>query len=254
MLLVTAPSKTQSPIGRHFAEFTLPAFLEKSSCLIDILQPYSVEDLCRLMHISHPLAASTRQRIIDFRPPPTLANSCQAIFTFQGDAYSSLTPEKYTEEELNHSQRHLRILSGLYGILRPLDLIFPYRLEMSCKMTGPGWNNLYQFWGETITTAINAACRDHMDKTVINLASTEYSRTINRKTLTANLLTITFQQKKGDGFATIPIHSKRARGLMIHYLITNRLTRADQLQDFDLDRYRFARDFSTTDSWIFRQE
>lgn len=254
MLLITAPSKTQNRIDRYLSFFTEPSFFSKSTSLIDQLKAYSVTDLCHLMKISRTLGESTHQRIADFRPPLTLENSRQALFTFQGDAYESLTPATYTEKQLRHAQRHLRILSGLYGSLRPLDLMFPYRLEMGCKITGKGWNNLYQFWGDTITDSINFDCKDHPDPTVINLASNEYSRVINMKKLLSRPVTITFQQKKGDGYATIPIHSKRARGLMIHYVIINGLTHAEQLQQFNLGEYSFHKELSTADNWFFRRK
>jgi len=254
MLLITAPSKTQNRIVHHVPLFTEPYFLSKSKILIDQLRTYSVPDLCHLMKTSTTLGESTHQRILDFHPPLTPKNSGQALFTFQGDAYESLTPKSYTEEQLLHAQRHLRILSGLYGILRPLDLMFPYRLEMGCRLVGKNWNNLYQFWGDAITENINADCRDHQDETVINLASNEYFRVINTKKLAPRLITITFQQKKGNAYTTIPIHSKRARGLMIHFVITHGLTQAEQLQQFRLGDYSFHEELSTLDNWFFRRE
>ena len=142
MLLITAPAKTQNRIDRQMPFFTEPCFLSRSMILIEQLRTYSVADLCRLMKTSIALGESTHRRIRDFCPPLTLENSGQALFTFQGDAYESLSPTTYTTEQLHHAQRHLRILSGLYGILRPLDLMFPYRLEMGCKLAGQGWNSL----------------------------------------------------------------------------------------------------------------
>jgi len=254
MLIITAPSKTQNPINRHFPFCTEPRFLARSEILIDRLHSFSLPDLCSMMKTSVNLGESTRQRILAFRPPLSLENSRQAIFTFQGDAYESLTPDTYTEEQLHHAQRHFRILSGLYGILSPLDLMFPYRLEMGCKLTGKGYENLYQFWGDAITDAINADCGDHQDQTVVNLASHEYFRVINTKRLEPRLVTVTFQQKKNTGYATIPIHSKRARGMMIHFMITNGITQAEHLKQFNLGDYRFCEEISTTESWFFRQE
>jgi len=254
MLLITAPSKTQKQSERHIPVYTEPRLLDQSKQLIEVLQHYTVAELGQLMNIRPPLAESTRQKIHYFRPPLTLDNSRQAIFTFQGDAYSSLTPELYSQAQLEHAQNHLRILSGLYGILRPLDLIFPYRLEMGCRLATDKWKNLYQFWGDTITNVINADCMHHADQTLVNLASTEYARVINRKKLIPRLVSITFQQKKGDGYSTIPIHSKRARGAMIHYVITNQLTEAAELRKFNLDGYRFTPHRSTADNWLFQRE
>ena len=254
MLIITAPSKTQNQIKRLFPFSTEPRFLARSEILIDRLQSFSLPNLCSLMKTSVNLGTSTRQRILDFRPPLTLSNSRQAIFTFQGDAYESLTPETYTEEQLHHAQNHFRILSGLYGILRPLDLMFPYRLEMGCKLAGKGYENLYQFWGDAITDAINADCADHQDQTVVNLASDEYFRVINAKRLVPRLVTVTFQQKKNDDYRTVPIHSKRARGMMIHFMITNHITQAEHLKQFNQGNYRLCEEMSTTDRWFFRQD
>lgn len=251
MLLVTAPSKTQQTINLQFPTHTLPPFLPESSALIDLLREYTTADLCRLMNMSAALGESTRRRILEFQLPLTPENSCQAIFTFQGDAYASLSPDQYSRQQLLHAQDHLRILSGLYGILRPLDLMFPYRLEMGTRLATGEWKNLYDFWGNKITEQINDACRHHQDNTVINLASVEYAKAISRKILVPRLITVTFKERKGDGYRTIPIHSKRARGMMLHYMISNRLTKAEQLLGFQLGGYIFTEEFSTVDSWVF---
>lgn len=254
MLLITAPSKTQQPVIREFPIYTFPAFLNESSELIDILRDYSLEGLCSLMKMSTKLGENTLRQIQDFQLPLTPENCSQAIFTFQGDAYSSLTPEKYSEQELQHAQQHVRILSGLYGILRPLDLMHPYRLEMGARLAVGAHTNLYGFWGDKITTSINEVCSQHSDTTLINLASAEYSKVIGKKYLEPHLLTITFRERKGDVYKTIPIHSKRARGMMIHYVISNQLTQATELQQFTLGGYSFADDLSTADTWIFTRD
>lgn len=219
MLLITAPSKTQQAINRQFTTFTQPDFMEKSEQLIRILHEFSVEELGSLMKMSKKLAEGTKEKILAFRPPCTFENSRQAIFTFQGDAYSSLTPDLYSDSQLLHAQAHIRVLSGLYGILRPLDLMFPYRLEMGLRLANKEWKNLYEFWSSTVTDAINAECKQCKYTTVINLASVEYTKVIDKKSLNPQLLNITFQERKGDEYKTIPIHSKRARGMMLHYVI-----------------------------------
>ena len=253
MILLTAPSKTQAPIDRHFPIATTPRLLAKSTELLDLLRPLGVAELARLMKMSTKLAESTAGRIAQFHPPLTLANSRQAIFTFQGDAYDHLTPRDYSETELDHTQRHLRILSGLYGLLRPLDLMFPYRLEMGQKLDTAAGSTLYQFWGDTLTTLLNEDLRALTERTVINLASHEYARAIQPAKLDGDWLTITFQQRKGDGWATIPIHAKRARGAMIHYTITHQLTIPEDLKNFRFDGYRFSPELSSGNHWIFQQ-
>lgn len=251
MLLITAPSKTQLAMSRFFPSFTLPVFLKKSNTLIEFLRGYTAEELCSLMNMSEALGQSTRQRISDFQLPLTLENSRQALFTFQGDAYSSLNPEFYNEKQLLHAQEHIRILSGLYGILRPLDLMFPYRLEMGTRLASRKWKNLYDFWGNDITEKINDDCSRHRDNTVVNLASAEYAKVINRKILVPQFITVTFQERKEGSYKTIPIYSKRARGMMLHYVISNQLTEPQQLLEFSLEGYTFAKERSTADNWIF---
>jgi cytoplasmic iron level regulating protein YaaA (DUF328/UPF0246 family) len=251
MLLVTAPSKTQETINRKYATYTLPPLLEMSSVLVTRLREFSVSDLCTLMKMSKKLGESTFRRFEDFILPLTPDNARQALFTFQGDAYSSLTPELYSELQLKHAQHSVCILSGLYGVLRPLDLMHPYRLEMGTRLTLNRHNNLYEFWGNTITDYLNEACSDHKDKTIINLASAEYSRAIKTKMLDPRLVTVTFKERKGDTYTTIPIHSKRARGMMIHYVVSNQVTAAEELQQFTAGGYSFAGALSTADTWIF---
>lgn len=254
MLLITAPSKTQQPIDRQFTQFTRPSYLKQSEKLIHILKRYGLEELGTLMKMSETLAEKTREKILAFQPPCTLGNCKQAIFTFQGDAYSSLTPESYSEPQLAHAQAHIRILSGLYGILRPLDLMFPYRLEMGCKFATAEWKNLYDFWGNTLTDAINEECEQYKYATVINLASVEYTKVIHKKHLVPQLLTITFQERKGDDYKTVPIHSKRARGMMLHYVIENQLNSAEQLLLFNMAGYSFSKERSNTTNWIFTRD
>ncbi len=254
MLLVTAPSKTQETIKRDFATYSLPPLLEMSSELVTRLREFSRDDLCSLMKMSKKLGESTFTRIEDFELPLTPENSRQALFTFQGDAYSFLTPELYSEQELQHAQQSVCILSGLYGVLRPLDLMHPYRLEMGTRLTINRHNNLYEFWGNTITEYLNQASSAHTDKTLINLASNEYSRAIKTKILSPRMITVSFKERKGDTYKTIPIHSKRARGMMIHYVISNQLTTAEELQQFTDGGYSFAALDSNADNWIFTRE
>ncbi len=254
MLLVTAPSKTQEAISPAPREYSLPPFLEKSADLIALLRDYSLDELCALMKMSPRLGESTREKLTNFQLPLTPENACQALFTFQGDAYSSIRPTAYQPAQLAHAQRHLRILSGLYGILRPLDLMHPYRLEMGLKLaTGQG-GNLYQFWGNLLTEQINRTCERYGHKTVVNLASNEYSRAINKKLLGPRFLTITFKEQKAGGYKTIPIYSKRARGMIIDMMIEKQLDTVEQLQLFAEDNYAFSAEFSTEKEWVFTRD
>ena len=261
MLLITAPSKTQrsqlSNPAMASEHFTLPVFFERSKRLNSELAKLSLTELCQLMKMSETLGKSTHQRISHFVEEPTSTNCLPALFTFQGDAYSSLTPESYDQQQLLHAQAHLRILSGLYGILRPLDLMSPYRLEMATRLQTENSANLYQFWGDMITENINEDLAGLAEPVVVNLASTEYSKVIHAKRLEGRMLTITFKEKKGDDYRTVPIHSKRARGMMIHFMITEQLTAPGPLRDFNLGGYTYRDDLSSLsqkDEWIFTRE
>lgn len=254
MIFITSPSKTQTPQPHHCPTATQPILLDKSEELIKLLRPLSVEELSKLMKMSSKLGQSTADRIHNFQPPLTEQNSNQALFTFTGDAYDSLRPLEYSNEQLNYAQQSLRILSGLYGLLRPLDLMFPYRLEMGLKLTTPAGSTLYQFWNDEISSLLDRDLAGHKEQTIINLASTEYSKAVRPQLIDGFWLDIVFRQKKKESWATIPIHAKRARGAMIHYAITNEISTREQLQSFDLNGYRFDPDLSTSDNWVFLQD
>lgn len=254
MLLLTAPSKTQNIIDRSFPVSTVPLLIDQSRELIDTLQQYSIDELCSLMKMSRTLGELTAERIAVFQLPFTASNSRQAIFTFQGDAYDAITPMDYSKEQLLHAQGHLAILSGLYGVLRPLDLMQPYRLEMGTRLETARGRNLYQFWGKSITEVINRECEKHGITSVVNLASTEYYKVLQKKDLIPAQLTVTFREQKGDTYKTVPIHSKRARGMMIHFMIENRLSKPEQLRKFTAGGYALNEQLSTENEWTFTRK
>ncbi len=251
MQIITTPSKTQRFNGRVFAQHSLPALFEKTKLLINRLQLMDRAELSRLMKISDRLTDSTCQLINNFAWSLSPENSKQALFTFQGDNYSAIQADHYTTEQLHYAQKYLFILSGLYGILRPLDLMQPYRLEMGCSLSIDGAANLYHFWKKPITDIINQTLAKSSDRILVNLASAEYSRVVDQKTLRGGMITIIFKQLHNGKYRTIPIHSKRARGLMIHFAIDNRITKAENLQDFNLEDYCFSREDSTAAEWLF---
>ncbi|BHH81725.1 peroxide stress protein YaaA [Desulforhopalus sp. 52FAK] len=251
MQLITAPSKTQEFNGRIFTGHTLPQCLATSLTINNILQKMTRDELSTRMKTSAKLTESTYQRIQNFETPFTIDNAKQAIFTFQGDAYDAIDAENYSAQELEHAQKHLNILSGLYGLLRPLDLMQPYRLEMGLKLAVGNCKNLYQLWRDEITGVLNKRLAQSTDATVVNLASTEYSKVIDRKQLQGKIIEVAFQQEHKGQIKTIPIHSKRARGMMIHYAISNRIEQARQLQQFDLDGYGLDSSKTTDTSWVF---
>jgi cytoplasmic iron level regulating protein YaaA (DUF328/UPF0246 family) len=253
MQLITAPSKTQEFNGRLSDIFTLPHCIHTSEQINTRLRVMDKETLSQLMKTSPKLTESTYRRIHDFVTPFTLKNARQALFTFQGDAYEAIEAESYSEIQLEYAQNHLCILSGLYGILRPLDLMQPYRLEMAAKLEVKGCKNLYQLWQNEVTETLNSRfTRDH-EQVVVNLASAEYSRVIDKKQLKAKIIEMVFRQEHKGRLKTIPIHSKKARGLMIHFAISNRIEKAADLKDFDLDGYSLNSEESTDLKWIFQK-
>ena len=212
------------------------------------------EELAGLLKTSEKLTNATYRRIHSFTTKLTLQNASQALFTYQGDAYSAIAADRYTDEELRHAQQHLVILSALYGILRPLDLMQPYRLEMTSPLSVTGAENLYQFWRDSITEIINSSLLENDDRMLINLASNEYAKMVNKQELLGKILTITFKQKHRGKSRVIPIHAKRARSLMVHYIISNRITEPLGLRDFCADGYIFCAAETTEKEWAFCRE
>jgi uncharacterized protein len=251
MQLIISPAKTQQFNGRNFAHFSQPACLNQAEQLNYRLQHLDNPALASLLKTSTPLTVATRQRIEAFTTPFSLVNARQALFTFQGEAFKAITADRYSREELAHAQSHLFILSGLYGILRPLDLIQPYRLEMATPLNIGNSGNLYQFWRERVTSLLCQAVGE--DGVCVNLASQEYFRVINRHRL-IKVVTISFKQEEKGILRTIAIHAKRARGLMVHHMISRRLTRAEQLQGFNLEGYAINEAESTAGEWVFSRK
>lgn len=251
MLMLVSPAKTLDYTGTDFDRFTLPAFLDCSQTLVKQLNRYSVEDLSELMHISDKLAKLNYQRYQDFETPFTPENAKQALLVFKGDVYKGMTVENYTEDDLAFAQGCLRILSGLYGVLRPLDLMQPYRLEMGTKLTTEKSKNLYEFWGSQISDSLNADLEGDADPCVVNLASKEYFKSVDIKALKARVLDIDFKENKAGTYKIVAIHAKRARGLMADYVIRNRIKTVEALQGFDSEGYTFRDSLSEPNRWVF---
>ncbi len=252
MIIVISPAKTLDfetpPITR---EHTQPGFLDDSAALIETLRKLEPDQIGALMSISPKLAVLNSNRYFSWRRPFTLDNAKQAIFAFKGDVYTGLDAETMTETELAFAQRHLRMLSGLYGVLRPLDLMQPYRLEMGTQLQNPRGNNLYEFWGDKITLALNQDLADQHDTTLINLASNEYFQSVHPGKLNARIITPVFKDQKNGVYKIISFFAKKARGMMSRYIIRNKLTAPDAIKNFDVAGYRFSKADSTQDEWIF---
>ena len=259
MIFIAAPSKTQKCEKQPTISpnITTPQLLTKSDEIISTLKQFSHKELATLLKTSPALTQSAYQCIHNFSIPFTKENAEPAILLFKGDAYSAITPNEYSDKEMNYVQQHLRILCALYGIIRPLDLMQKYRLEMQAKLAVGDSGNLYQFWRESVSGILAAEIAGSDDKTIVNLASTEYSKVIDQKIIKevgGKMINIIFQQSHPKkGYKTIPIHSKRARGLMIHYAITKRLAKAASLRSFTLDNYHLEKELSTETDWVYRR-
>ena len=247
MLAVISPSKTQDFSQCNIDFFTQTRQIDSSDELIGILKNKSKSQISKLMSLSEKLSELNFDRFQKFKLPFTLDNAKQAILAFKGDVYNGINAPELSSEDLEFAQGKVRMLSGLYGVVRPLDLIQPYRLEMGTKLSNAKGGDLYDYWGSEISSVLN----DDEPDLIINLASNEYFKAIDKKTLNANILDIVFKEKKGDSYKVIGIYAKRARGLMVNYIIRNRLESPEALKDFSDEGYRFDKELSTDSSWVY---
>jgi len=205
------------------------------------------------MGISDKLADLNATRFHDWQPDFTPDNARQAILAFKGDVYAGMQAETFSDDDFTVAQQHLRMLSGLYGVLRPLDLMQPYRLEMGIRLQNPKGSDLYQFWGETITHTLNEALAAQGDNIIVNLASDEYFRAVKPKLLAGEIVKPVFLDEKNGVFKVISFYAKKARGLMSRYIIENRLTTPEQLKAFDVDGYVFDEEMSKKNELVFKR-
>ncbi|HEY9104097.1 peroxide stress protein YaaA [Chitinimonas sp.] len=254
MLFVLSPAKTldfETPVPTRKA--TQPDFTAHSARLIEVLRDKTPAEIGQLMSISDPLAALNVARFQAWSPEFTEANSRQAIFAFMGDVYEGLNAATLDGKTLERAQQKLRILSGLYGLLRPLDRMQPYRLEMGTRLANPGGKNLYEFWGDTITEALNAELAAQKSPVLVNLASDEYFKSVKPKKLKARLVECVFEDYKNGKYKIISFYAKRARGLMARFALQHRIDKVDGLRDFDVEGYRYEAEVSSTDTLVFRR-
>lgn len=242
--LDTTPVKLDLNLGQ-------PPLLDQAEVLMGTTRGLQPPELRALMGISEKLAQLTYERFQDFSTPFSPLNAKPAALTFNGDVYLGLDARTLSAPDLSWAQDHVGILSGLYGLLRPLDLMQPYRLEMGSRLQTPRGKNLYAFWGERITVAINAQLQGHADTTLVNLASNEYFKAVKTKQLQGPVITPVFKEIREAGPKVISFMAKRARGLMTRYMVTERLDRPEGLKDFTADGYRFDPALSTEDRWTF---
>jgi len=250
MLMVISPAKALNfAPAPPFAPLTLPAFREDTASLAKTAQRLTGPDLRRLMGISEDLAKLNRQRFQAFDPHSE--DGLQAVLAFNGDVYRGLAARELDQAGLKWAQDHLRILSGLYGLLRPLDAIQPYRLEMGSRLKTRRGASLYEFWGDRIALALNAAAAGQSDPTLINLASQEYFAAVDLAALSLPVVNCHFREERDGALVTLSFFAKRARGLMARFAIDGRIDRASDLKAFDLERYAFRPDRSTETDWVF---
>lgn len=252
MQIIISPSKAMDFDSEPtLTDHTFSEFKEDSCSLMEQLKILSPMDLSSLMKISEKLGELNYERNQSWQTPFTPDNAKQCIYAFKGDVYTGLDAETLNKKEIQFAQKHLRILSGLYGLLKPLDLIQPYRLEMGTRFANNRGANLYQYWGTQLTDRLNEELTDSI---LINLASNEYSKALQFKSLEAEIITPVFKDKKNGEYKLISFYAKKARGLMSRYIITNNLDSAEQLREFDLDGYKYNPKLTKNNDWVFTRE
>jgi len=245
MLTLLSPAKSLDfetpPITKAT---TQPAMLDRSELLVGALRDLSAKNLSSLMGISEKLGALNHERFANWHTPFTKSNARQAVIAFKGDVYRGLDIESFSADDFKFAQKHLRILSGLYGVLRPLDLIQPYRLEMGTRFQNENGKDLYAFWGNRISESLNDQLRSLKSGTVINLASIEYFKSVDTTALNADVVSPSFKDLKNGNYKIISFYAKKARGMMAAWIIQNRIEDERQLKDFAVSGYRYSSDFS----------
>lgn len=254
MLIVLSPAKTLDYVTPAATDvYTLPDFAWHSAELIEILRKMSPAQISSLMDISDALASLNVARYASWSPTSTVENAKQAMLAFDGDVYEGLDATTLTARQLDYAQSHIRILSGLYGVLRPLDLMQPYRLEMGTRLANGRGKDLYAFWGDLVTESLNKAIAAQKGHVLVNLASEEYFKVVKPRLLDAEIITPVFEEWKGGKYKIISFYAKRARGLMARYAAVKGITRPEKLKAFDAEGYAFDESASTDREWVFRR-
>ncbi len=251
LALISPAKKLDFESAPTMSKHSQPKFLVNASKLAEAARKLSRSQLATSMKISDNLADLNFKRFQSFKTPFDLSNAKQAALVFNGDTYLGLKAPTFNKNDFNFAQDHLRILSGLYGLLRPLDLIQPYRLEMGARFSPPNNRNLYDFWATQLTEAINVELKSHTHKNIINIASNEYFKVIDKKKLSGNLITPVFKEIKDGEARMIGMYAKQARGMMARYMIQNQIETVEDLKKFNLGGYKFQKDQSDLNSWVF---
>lgn len=253
MITLLSPAKTldyESPLP--VKDFSVPGNLKQSKQLIKALRKKDPQDLSDLMGLSEKLANLNFERNMNWEPPVKHSDDIrQAIFAFKGDVYTGLSAYSLKKSDINFLDKHVRILSGLYGILKPLDLMSPYRLEMGTKLETSEGKDLYEFWGQEITNSINESISTHKSKYILNLASVEYFSSVRKDLLNGEVISPVFKDYKNGKYKIISFFAKKARGSMTRYLVENRIDSPKDISGFDYDGYKYSKSESTEYSPVF---
>ena len=255
MLIVISPAKTLDydtpPVTK---KNSMPDYLADSQELINRARRYSSLDIADIMGVSMKLAELNFQRFAEWEQPFTPDNAKQAVLAFKGDVYTGLDAETLTAKDFDFAQKHLRILSGLYGLLKPLDLMQAYRLEMGRKIETERGKNLYEFWGDIITDGLNKQLKKNKSSHLVNLASVEYFKSVNVKKLDTEIITPVFKEYKNGGYKIIGVYAKKARGLLSRYIIENQIRDVEEIKQFSVDGYQYNPSLSVANNWVFSRK
>lgn len=252
MLIILSPAKTMLEANmKGYQGITLPKHLEKTRLLAEDLKKLSAAELARIMKISPQLAQLNFERFRQWNISKHKESGAPALLSYQGEVFRGLDAASFEEDDFQFAQTHLRILSGFYGILRPLDIVLSYRLEMGGNFSPAGYRNLYDFWREDISKAVDEALSAGEDRILVNLASNEYFKSIDKKGFPMQIITPVFKEARGDGFKMITIYAKKARGMMARFIIKNQLTNPDELKFFDRDGYYYNERLSKKGEIVF---
>ena len=252
MLTILSPAKKLShECFARTQNHTTPKFLNESQVLVDILRRKKPIDLQNLMGISDKLSVLNWERFQNWKLPVEKSNAKEAIYHFQGDTYSGLNTEELSSGEITFAQKNTRILSGLYGVLKPLDLILPYRLEMGTKLKNNKGDSLYQFWGDTLSKFITNELKSHSAKVLINCASVEYFKSLNNNSLKADVITPHFKELKNGNYKIISFFAKKARGMMARFIIKNKIQEPSKILQFDYAGYQYNEQLSSPLNPVF---
>ncbi len=252
MLIILSPAKTMQEVGgRNFLNTTLPQHLERARLLAEELKKMSAAELARIMKISPQLAQLNFGRFRQWDISKHKETGIPALLSYQGEVFRGLNAPDFEEVDFYFAQKHLRILSGFYGLLRPLDMVQPYRLEMGGHFSPTGYRNLYDFWKEHISKLLDEALADQSDRILINLASNEYFKSIDKKHFPMQIITPVFKEARGEGFKMVTIYAKKARGMMARFIVKNQLTNPDELKFFDMDGYYYNERLSKEGEIVF---